>query len=115
MMEGYPAVLNTKDDYLNMLEIDPVRTVSRLKDLLQASFEWRYVGDLRDGDEGINDETHRVETWELPDPLYADESTPQKLITTRSQFRYDHSEHSELKRLGFTVEEVEKLIAEHDK
>lgn len=114
MMEGYPIVLNTKEDYLNMLEIDREETVNRLKRLLSSTFTWQYVRDLEDGEEGLEDDTHRVETWTENFRLLSYDEIPEEGKVTRSQFELRPSSNSELHRLGFTVEEVEKLISDNE-
>lgn len=112
-MEGYPTFLNTKEDYFNMLELDRAETVRRLERLLQESFSWQYMHDLKEGDEGITDDFHRVESWFVTDNIGEDGQIPESAEVVRAQFHYAHDDHSELNRLGFTVEEVEKLIAEN--
>ncbi|WP_142417014.1 hypothetical protein [Bartonella massiliensis] len=107
-MIDYPEHLNTKQDYLNMLEFDKTETVRRLKDLLATRFYWVFVKELQEGEEGLEDDTHKVcMTTEMPSDLNGD------FVEKRCQYELQESEYAPLFQLGFRVEEVEKLIKEH--
>lgn len=107
-MIDYPEHLNTKQDYLNMLSFDKVETVRRLETLLSTRFYWVFVKELSEGEEGIEDDTHKVcLTTETPVDL---DGTS---IAKRCQYELQESEYAPLFQLGFRVDEVEQLIKEH--
>jgi hypothetical protein len=99
-MKGFPKHLNTKQDYLNLLPLFPEQTKAELQRLLDERIGWVTTSRLNDGDEGLTDETHRV------DALEDDTGT----VTERYQVQYMEDPAAELFRVGFTVEEVEGLI-----
>ncbi|WP_409360711.1 hypothetical protein ACRPOS_005930 [Bartonella heixiaziensis] len=107
-MIDYPEHLNTKQDYLNMLEFDKVETVRRLEQLLAMRFYWIFVKELGEGEEGIEDERHKVcLTTTMPLDSNGD------FVAKRTQYELQESEYAPLFQLGFRVEEVEQLIKEH--
>ncbi|MGF7157597.1 hypothetical protein [Bartonella heixiaziensis] len=107
-MIDYPEHLNTKQDYLNMLEFDKVETVRRLWQLLETRFYWIFVKELGEGEEGIEDERHKVcLTTIMPFDSNGD------FVEKRTQYELQESEYAPLFQLGFRVEEVEQLIKEH--
>ncbi|EJF85294.1 hypothetical protein [Bartonella rattimassiliensis] len=107
-MIDYPEHLNTKQDYLNMLEFDKAETVRRLEMLLSTRFYWVFVKELSEGEEGIEDATHRV-CVETETPVDLDGPSLEK----RFQYELQESEYAPIFRLGFRVDEVEQLIREH--
>ncbi|SPU27789.1 Uncharacterised protein [Candidatus Bartonella washoeensis] len=107
-MREYPEHLNSKQDYLNMLDFDKAETVRRLENLLKTRFHWVRGKELGENEEGIEDETHSVHVvMEM-----ADFDTDIDLRAKRIQYELQESKSSHLFRLGFTVEEVEQLIKE---
>ncbi|WP_375632978.1 MULTISPECIES: hypothetical protein [unclassified Bartonella] len=107
-MIDYPEHLNSKQDYLNMLSFDKVETVRRLEMLLATRFYWVFVKELGEGEEGIEDDTHKVcLTTTMPFDLNGD------FVEKRCQYELQESEYAPLFQLGFRVEEVEQLIKEH--
>ncbi|MGF7157639.1 hypothetical protein [Bartonella heixiaziensis] len=107
-MREYPEHLNTKQDYLNMLEFDKVETVRRLGQLLKTRFYWIFVKELGEGEEGIDDERHKVcLTTTMPFDSNGD------FVAKRCQYELQESEYAPLFQLGFRVEEVEQLIKEN--
>lgn len=107
-MIDYPEHLNSKEDYLNMLSFDKVETVRRLEVLLSTRFYWVFVKELSEGEEGLEDETHRVcVATEPPVDFNGD------FVEKRSQYELQESEYAPIFKLGFCVEEVEQLIKEH--
>lgn len=111
-MRGYPEHLNTKQDYFNMLEIDPKETVRRLELLLLDRFIWTEERALNDDEAGIEDETHQVRTYYILNPDQNPEKSDE-VIEQRFQYRREETEYCQLHRLGFTVDEIEKLISDH--
>ncbi|WP_375662164.1 MULTISPECIES: hypothetical protein [unclassified Bartonella] len=107
-MIEYPEHLNSKEDYLNMLSFDKVETVRRLGNLLATRFYWVFVKELGEGEEGIEDDTHKVcLTTTMPFDLNGD------FVEKRCQYELQESDYAPLFQLGFRVEEVEQLIKEH--
>lgn len=125
-MRGYPIFLNTKEDYLNMIKINPIETVNRLRLLLNDRFDWEWVKDLEDGEDGIEDETHKIESYEDVPSAFDEEfsdvdgsddgdgsDTIKEKKIIRMQFELRENKHALLFHLGFTVEEIENLIREY--
>ncbi|WP_273755322.1 MULTISPECIES: hypothetical protein [unclassified Bartonella] len=107
-MIDYPAHLNTKQDYLNMLSFDKEETVRRLEVLLSTRFYWVLVKELNEGEEGVEDDTHKVcLTTQMPSDQNGE------IVAKRCQYELQESEYAPLFHLGFSVEEVEQLIKEH--
>ncbi|WP_375621335.1 MULTISPECIES: hypothetical protein [unclassified Bartonella] len=107
-MIEYPEHLNSKEDYLNMLSFDKVETVRRLGNLLTTRFYWVFVKELGEGEEGIEDDTHKVcLTTTMPFDSNGD------FVEKRCQYELQESDYAPLFQLGFRVEEVEQLIKEH--
>lgn len=86
--------LNTKQDYINYLSINPEETKKALQLLLDTRFIWQTTAVLAKGAAGVNDNTHRV-IGEEPE---------------RIQQVYIEDTNAQLFRLGFTVDEIEELI-----
>lgn len=105
-MRGYPEHLNTKQDYLNMLEIDKKETVRRLKELLDSRYIWIENKELEDGEEGIEDETHQVREYPIP-------QEGGHVAYKKFQYELKESEYATIFRLGFNVEEVEQLVRDN--
>ncbi|WP_375673382.1 hypothetical protein, partial [Bartonella sp. CL25QHWL] len=59
-MIDYPEHLNSKEDYMNMLSFDKAETVRRLEMLLSTRFYCVFVKELGKGEEGIEDDRHRI-------------------------------------------------------
>ncbi|WP_175869604.1 hypothetical protein [Bartonella gabonensis] len=107
-MIEYPEHLNSKEDYLNMLSFDKAETVRRLEMLLSTRFYWVFIKELSEGEEGVEDDTHKVVLiTEMPSDLKGD------FVEKRCQYELQESEYAPLFQLGFSVEEVEQLIKEH--
>nr|WP_254493491.1 hypothetical protein [Bartonella sp. B1099] len=101
-MIDYPEHLNTKQDYLNMLEFDREETVKRLEQLLSTRFYWVFIKELSEEEEGVEDETHKVFlTTQIPSDLKGD------FVAKRCQYELQESEYAPLFQLGFRVEEVD--------
>lgn len=101
-MNGYPKSLNTREDYEYVLANFPREDWEQdFCDLLATVYEWENVGKLKDGEEGITDETHRVEVCEM------DESTVE-----RYQYEYKENPNAKIFRIGYTVDEVKEILGE---
>jgi hypothetical protein len=100
-MRGIPKHLNTKEDYLNFLNMDFVPKKDKIKVLENLKLdlhEWFSTGEAKDG--GINDATHKV--VESKDPIN------NKVTYTQMELKVNKC--GTLYRLGFTEEEVNSLI-----
>ncbi|WP_375623300.1 hypothetical protein [Bartonella sp. TT119HLJHH] len=107
-MIDYPEHLNSKEDYMNMLSFDKAETVRRLGNLLATRFYWVFVKELGEGEEEIEDDTHKVcLTTSMPFDSNGD------FVEKRCQYELQESEYAPLFQLGFRVEEVEQQIKEH--
>lgn len=102
-MQGYPKHLNSKQDYLNMLEIDKPETIKRLQSLLDNRFTWIQGEELMANENGIEDDTHKIMVFEY--------NTTSGFITyQRYQYELKEDKYSHLFLLGFNVEEVKTLL-----
>lgn len=105
-MRGYPSFLNTKEDYYNMLEIDPAETVNRLRILRESVHTWRK------GEEIPLDETFKDTDTACAQAIYEldDEG---KIVQKKYVFHKVKVEDCLLSRMGFTLDEVNDLITKH--
>lgn len=102
-MRGCPRTFATKQDYLNGIETYPEETKAALRRLIAGRFEFVKTGELSDGEDGIEDESHSIITSTEND------SKTGELVTKRIQLEKRESENAKLFRLGFTLEEAESL------
>ncbi len=93
-MRDFPKWLNTKQDYLNCLNLYPDETKKSLQVLLDSRFNWFQTAILADNEQGITDETHKIVEFE----------------NERSQYELLEDSNARIFQLGFTVEEVQALI-----
>lgn len=99
-MRGFPKHLNTRQDVDNVLQSHPEQARQRLQAMVDERFNWFYDGELADGEAGVTDDTHKVETFE-------DETTGE---VRRYQMELREDPNATLFRLGLTVAEAESLI-----
>lgn len=104
-MRGCPRTFATKQDYLNGIAAYPEETKAELRRLIAGRFEFVQTGEVADGDDGIVDDTHQVVTQQETDP-----ETGAK-VEKRVQLEMRESENARLFRLGFTLEEAQKLAS----
>ena len=97
-MRGKPKHLNSKQDYINFVSMWPAEGKQKLQSLLDEKIYWVNTGKI--DDDGITNETHKVSV------LKDDEDN----ITERYQLEWKENPRAKIFRLGFTAEEVEKLI-----
>ena len=103
-MKGYPKYLNTKEDYYYVKENFPKEMWAKdWQALLDSRKNWFFEKNLNDKSEGVEDETHKI--VEMKD-MGEGESV------TYAQYVLMDDEGADLFRLGFTVAEVEKALAE---
>lgn len=101
-MRGFPKHLNSKQDYLYVIqEFPPEQWLPRLQSLLYERFAWLPTGKLADGDNGVTDDTHRV--------IEMHDETGQ-VVVERVQEHYIEDPNATIFRLGFTVEEVQAIL-----
>lgn len=98
-MKNYPKYLNTKEDFINCLQLFPDRTKKHLQVLLNEVKNWILID--RINNEGTTDATHKVIE-------VIDEET--NVVKERYQYEFKDDPNCELFRLGFTIIEVEELI-----
>lgn len=100
-MRGIPKHLNTKFDYEFIRSQNLTGWQKHWQDLLDGYMSWISTGVLADGEPGIEDETHKVDTQE-------EKELDSDFVTmTRHQLEYKIDPNSKLLRIGFTLEEVE--------
>ena len=100
-MKGYPQHLNTKADYMYVHANFPrEQWLPDFQALLDSTHDWFFEKHLDRKEDGLNDNTHKVVEFE---------NTETKEITY-DQYVLKEYGNALLFRLGFTVEEVEKLI-----
>ena len=99
-MRDFPKWLNTKQDYLNCLNLYPDETKKSLQELLDSRFSWFPVRELTEGETVAESNTYKVVESK-------DEETQE---TKRVLYELKEDEHARLFLLGFTVEEVNGLI-----
>ncbi len=97
-MKGYSVVLETKNDYLNSLKLYPEQTRKALKSLYADRYIWTLERELEEGEEGMNNDTHRV---------FEEGKGDEK---KRCQYVKKVDSKARVYRLGFTDNEIQKLI-----
>lgn len=96
-MKGYPAFLNTKQDYEYVRMNFPKEVWKKdFQALLENVYEWFFTNIIPEGEQGIEDETHRIKV---------DNETG-----VRSQYAYMFNSNCKLIQLGYTPEEVEGFL-----
>jgi len=98
-MVNYPKSFGTKEDVLNCIELYPERIKAYLQVLLSEVKQWILVKKLEEGEVGIEDELHKII-----------EIKEDEAVKERYQYEFKEFEGCELFRLGFSVEEVEKIL-----
>lgn len=100
-MNGYPKNLNSKSDYLYVMQNFPKEQWERgVKDLLESESDWFFDHELAEGEAGVTDATHKV---------VENQDTSGK--TTRSQFVWKSNPDAKMYKLGFTKEELERFLS----
>ena len=99
-MRGFPSSFATKQDYLNCLQMFPEETRAELKRLYADRFTWEKGKELASKDKGKEDSTHMIITEKTEDNS---EKYYQASLVEDKNARY--------LQLGFTAEEIKKLIA----
>ena len=101
-MKNFPRTINNKNDINNLLANYPVETKAYLQQLLDTTDVWLMTSKLADGDNGVTDDTHKVE--EIKDDA--------DVVAERYQYEFMEDPNCELYRLGFESKaEAEALAA----
>lgn len=100
-MKGEPKHWNTKKDAMVALNRWPTRTKKYLQTFLDGVEKWMIDHKLKDDEEGITDDTHKIREIK-------DEETGE--VTERYQLVWKQDPNCKLFRLGFTTEEVQEII-----
>lgn len=101
-MRGCPRTFATKQDFLNGIETYPEETKAELRRLIAGRFEFVPTGELAEGENGIEDESHQVIT---------STETDHEQVQKRIQLEKRESDNARLFRLGFTLKEAEQLVS----
>ena len=104
-MRGCPRTFATKQASLSGIETYPEETKAELRRLIAGRFEFVQTAELADGEDGITDDTHQVVAQQETDPETG------KKVEKRIQLEMRESENARLFRLGFTLEEAQKLAS----
>lgn len=103
-MKGFPKHLNTKEDYDYIRKNFPKEQyIPFFEDLLKSRTAWFFVKELQDGEIGISDDTHKIE-------IQLGMNEEEK--TKRYQYELRENPNSLLNTIGYTVEEVQAILAE---
>jgi len=99
-MRGSPKYLNTRADY-DYMRAHFAAEVWRpyWQELLDSRFVWQISGTLGDGEDGIEDATHRMQ---VEQDYQGNE--------VRYQMKLVEDAHAKIFRLGLTVAEVEEAL-----
>lgn len=107
-MRGFPKNLNTKFDYeyvvANYTDTaeNKAKTIRALQNLLDSVNGWFFVSHLTSADAGTTDDTHKV--------VEVTENGSSE-VTGYDQYEYRENPNAKIFRIGYTVAEVEALIA----
>lgn len=102
-MKGIPKHLNTKFDYEYIRKNFPKEQyIPFFEELLKSRTAWFFVKELQDGEIGLSDDTHKIEIQ-----LGMNEGEKSK----RYQYELRENPNSLLNSVGYTVEEVQEIIA----
>lgn len=100
-MKGFPKTLSTKADYEYVKENFPEEQWKPAwQRLLDERKNWFPIGEVESMEAGMTDELHKVE-----------ESSDYEGNTIYTQYKLQTDPNCTLKRLGFTVKEVEQALA----
>lgn len=101
-MRGYPKHLNTKADYLYVIEQFPKEDWKKdLQDLIDSSKDWITTGEVESVAKGKTDKTHRV----------LEETDEESKTTKYLQQELQEIPTAKIFKLGFTIKEVQSYLA----
>jgi len=99
-MRGYPRCLATKSDYDAVKELYPEKYQAELQTLYSGKSIWTKTGDVAKEAAGVTDATHKV----IP---IIDAGT----LSAKVQLTLVDDPNCKLLRIGYTVKDVEDLLA----
>ena len=99
-MRGFPRFFETRQDFLNCIQEWPDETRAELRSLWQDRFSWGDERELEDGEEGVEDGTHRVVARPSPDGDGVARVQQELAVDSRAR----------VYRMGFTDAEVRRLL-----
>ena len=109
-MIGFPKVFSTKKDFYNAVKLYPKETRDKLRQLMADRYIWVPIKNLKNDEEGITDNTHKVVT------AYADDSEsntlPTPSVVTRTQMKLVLNPTSEFNELGWTLQEANIFLVD---
>lgn len=107
-MKGYPQHLNTKADYMYVREHFPrEQWLPDFQALLNSTHDWFFEKHLDTKEDGLNDGTHKVVENKSVE-LDKDGKPIEKV--TYSQYELKKNPQCKLNLIGFTVDEVLKIL-----
>ena len=104
-MRNFPRSINTKEDITNLMKEYPAETQEYLTNILANKNQWLMTDKIVD--EGVTDETHKVEV------IYEQDDAGQDTTVIKERYQYELMEdpNGELYRLGYAnAGEVEALL-----
>lgn len=100
-MKGYPKYLNSKADYLYVIEHFPKeKWAPDLQALLDDRVKWIATGKLDNPAKGITGAIHKIEIVESVD----------KTETEYYQYEFKEDKNCKLLKLGFNKKEIENYL-----
>lgn len=103
-MLGYPKTLKTKADYEYVRNNFPKEQWrAAFQNLLDTQNEWFFVKELAQGEAGQSDDTHKI----VISPSFENEDG----AAHNYQYELRYNPNCMLARVGYTVEEVEAILA----
>lgn len=102
-MQGFPKTLNTREDF-EFVRSNFAKELwaPEFQALLDSNYGWFFVKELGEDEPGVIDDTHKVEEQR--------DTSGEAEKVVRYQFEYREVENSKLKRLGYSVSEVQTLL-----
>lgn len=98
-MINFPKHLNTRYDVEVCINLYPEKTKSFLSSLISEVSKWIIDRKLKDGEPGIEDDTHKVQSIE-----------EDGIVKERYQLIYKEDPNCGLFRLGLTLEEAKAMV-----
>lgn len=111
-MVGFPKFLNTREDYEYVrANFDKSEWVGKFEALLKTEYEWFNMGKIDSKEAGVEDDTHKV-VEEKPQKKENETTDAEEQTVTYYQFEYKIDPNCKMYKLGYTHDEVEKIINE---
>lgn len=100
-MRGYPKVLKTRYDYDYVrANFDKEYWLKDFQALLDSAYVWVFTGMLKNKEDGIEDETHKIEVM----------SDTEDGKEEYMQFELKYDQNCMLEKIGYTMSEVAIII-----